>query len=160
RCSESFPRRTRPRPSPRRSAWPERSPHTAEGPDRRDDGPAPRPCGAPSHGRPVLSRSLDDALVLELAAGASLERVAVGPQLPELRVLDAERARIELRIQALLLPPAEEAGPGSAVRSAHAQLPELRVLDAERARIELRIQALLLLPAVVLQRLQRRHLQE
>src|SRR5690606_1218222 len=40
------------------------------------------------------------------------------------------------------------------------QLPEGRALDAELARIELRIQTLLLLLAVVLQRLQRRTLQE
>src|SRR5699024_8540144 len=76
---------------------------------RRGDGRrsgARRACGAGAAGRRSARRTLAVGAAgfrAELLTGLALQLPAVGPQLPELGVLDAQRPRIELRVQALLL---------------------------------------------------------
>src|SRR5699024_5313176 len=74
------------------------------GDGRRSD--ARRACGAAAAGRRSARRTLAVGAAgfrAELLTGLALQLPAVGPQLPELGVLDAQRPRIELRVQALLL---------------------------------------------------------
>src|SRR5699024_7714778 len=76
---------------------------------RRGDGrrsAARRAFGAGAAGRRSARRTLAVGAAgfrAELLTGLALQLPAVGPQLPELGVLDAQRPRIELRVQALLL---------------------------------------------------------
>src|SRR5690625_5019423 len=76
---------------------------------RRGDGrrsEARGACGAGAAGRRSARRTLAVGAAgfrAELLTGLALQLPAVGPQLPELGVLDAQRPRIELRVQALLL---------------------------------------------------------